>query len=116
MASRWAFCVLHEYLAYSPSTDIYGHSENVKKTKFYLPMIPPKGDWRILTAIDKELHRHKREFFSKTLSDEVFRNFEPIMIDSVDVLCRKLIEDLDSSNWSSPDNMIDLCKCHRHRV
>lgn len=69
----------------------------------------------MLTAIDKDMHRHKRKFSSRPLSDEATRKFEPIMIDHVDVLCGKLIEDLDSGNWSSPKNMIDLYKCHRHR-
>ncbi|KAL2044501.1 hypothetical protein N7G274_003206 [Stereocaulon virgatum] len=56
------------------------------------------------------MHRLKRKLSSKTLSDEVIQKFEPIMIDYMDTLCWKLIEDLDSSNWPSPKDMIDLCK------
>lgn len=75
-------------------------------------MIPSKGAWSILTAIEKDMHRHKRSLSSKALSDNALRNFEPAMIEYVDLFSKQLIEDLDSNQWSSPKNMIDFCPCH----
>ena len=66
----------------------------------------------MLTAIDKDMHRHKRKLSSKALSDEALREFEPIMIDHVDVFSKMLIEGLESSDYSSPKYMVDLCGYH----
>lgn len=79
-------------------------------------MVPSKGAWSILTAIDKDMHRHKRSLSSKMLSDKALHEFEPIMIEYVDMLTKQLIENLDSSQWSSPKNLIDFCKCSHYSL
>ena len=81
------------------------------KAKSYLPMVPSKGAWSILTAIDKDMHRHKRNLSSRALSDKAVRDFEPAMIVYVDLFIKQLTENLYSSQWSSPKNMINLCRC-----
>ena len=106
--------LVNEFEKNSQSLDIYNHSSNVKKAKSYLPMVPSKGAWSILTAIDKDMHRHKRNLSSRALSDKAVRDFEPAMIVYVDLFTKQLTENLDSSKWSSPKNMIDFCGFH-HR-
>ena len=75
-------------------------------------MIPSKGAWSILTAIDKDMHRHKRNLSSRILSDKAVQSFEPAMIEYVDLFTKQLAENLDANEWSSPKNMIDFCTCH----
>ena len=74
-------------------------------------MIPSKGAWSILTAIDKDMHRHKRSLSSRVLSDKAVQNFEPLMIEYVDLFTKQLAGDFHPNQWSSPKNMIDFCTC-----
>ena len=91
------------------SSDIHGHAKNVKKSKSYLPMVPFKGAWSILAAIDRDMHCHKRGLTSKELSDKALREFESTMIDYVDLLSQQLTEDVNQNQWSSPKNMTYYC-------
>ena len=73
-------------------------------------MVPSKGAWSILTGIDKSMHRHKRRLLSKMLSEDALRDFEPIMIEYVNMFMGQLVEDLDMTGWSTPKNMITHCE------
>lgn len=73
-------------------------------------MLPSKGAWSILTAIDKDMHRHKRKLLSKALSDEALKRFEPALNEYVNIFSEKLIKGTEPGQWSSQKNMIDHCK------
>ena len=53
--------------------------------------------------------RYKRNMSYRALSDKAVGDFEPAMIVYVDRFINQLTEKLDSSQWSSPRNMIDFC-------
>ena len=74
-------------------------------------MVPSKGAWSSITAIDTDMHRHKRSLSSRALSDKAVRDFEPAMIVYVDLFISQLTENLGSRQWSSPKNMIGFCGC-----
>lgn len=91
--------------------DIYGQSRNVKKSKGYLPILPAPGAFSVHTAIDKEMHRHKRKVLAQGLSDEALKRFEPTLLACVETLCEKLAEGQYESaeGWTKPKNMAHWC-------
>lgn len=79
------------------STDIYGFSKNVKKSKAYLPMVPNQKSWCTLTTINKDAHRIKRKIVSQSLSDHALKEFEPALHKHIDNFCHKLGKEIRAS-------------------
>jgi cytochrome P450 len=90
--------------------DIFGYKNHVVKSKSYLPMVPEEGAWSTLTIIDKEVHRQRRKVISKALSDSALKDFEPKMIEHMDVFRDQLCGPVDSESWSTAKDMSVLCE------
>jgi len=77
-------------------------------------MIPAPGAYNIFTAIDKEMHRHKRRVLSHGFSDQKIRAFEPTMLHHIAIFVGKLMgspnSDENEKLWSAPFNMTDCCR------
>ncbi|KAG6986541.1 hypothetical protein G7Y79_00078g099950 [Physcia stellaris] len=72
--------------------DIYGQSRNVKKAKGYHAILPAPGAFSVHTAIDKDMHRHKRKVLAQGLSDDALKKFEPTLLACLSKFCEKLAE------------------------
>ncbi|KAI9705274.1 MAG: hypothetical protein M1820_005272 [Bogoriella megaspora] len=75
------------------------------KGQGYKPMVPQPGAWSILTIADKLLHRSRRKGYSKALSDEALREYEPRLIDHIDIFHNRVTPARTSDGWSSPSNL-----------
>ena len=91
--------------------DIYGQSRNVKKAKGYHAILPAPGAFSVHTAIDKDMHRHKRKVLAQGLSDDALKKFEPTLLACLSKFCEKLAEGQGDSeeDWTNPKNMTDWC-------
>lgn len=72
-------------------------------------MVPAPGAYNIFTAINKDVHRHKRKVLSQGFSDQSIRAFEPTMLRHINIFVRTLMgspnSDAVESTWSAPFNM-----------
>ena len=78
-------------------------------------MVPSPGAYNIFTSVDKEMHRHKRKVLSHSFSDHSIREFEPKILEHIDIFLRRLMATADIENaggqWSK---MHDMTECCRH--
>ncbi|KAL8792649.1 MAG: hypothetical protein Q9195_004777 [Heterodermia aff. obscurata] len=90
--------------------DIYGPARNVKKAKGYSALLPAPGAFSVHTAIDKDMHRHKRKVLAQGLSDDALKKFEPALLACLEKFCEKLCGSQDSSvDWTEAKNMTHWC-------
>jgi cytochrome P450 len=70
-------------------------------------LVPKKGQYNIFTAIDKDIHRHKRKMLNQGFSDVNMKKFEPAMLQHIDIFLQNLMTSCDDqgSIWSTPFNM-----------
>lgn len=77
-------------------------------------MVPSPGAYNIFTAVDKGIHRHKRKVLSQSFSDHCIREFEPTILEHVDVFLRRLMASTDpdtvDGKWSTVVNMTHYCR------
>jgi len=86
--------------------DIY-QSERTNKVHSYLVTQIKPNTYSVFNCIDKRLHRIKRRIISKALSEQKMRQFEPLLLQHVDVFLKQLLQ---ASRASDPVDMSDLCK------
>jgi len=86
----------------------------VQKSKSYGPITLVPGTESSVTVVDKSVHKHKRRFMSKALSEKSVRDFEPTMITVIDTYIKSIAEPLlhnkSASEWSEPFEMTSLCR------
>ena len=75
------------------------------KGKAYTPMVPEPGAWSILTIADRTLHRSRRKGYSNALNDEALKQYEPRLIDHINVFHDQVGATENSDGWSAPSNM-----------
>jgi len=77
-------------------------------------MVPDDDSWCTLTCINKSMHRHKRRLFTKGISEDAIREFEPAMRKHLDCFCGKLGEGANPNGegWTGPKNMNDFSRSH----
>ncbi|OTA96263.1 hypothetical protein M434DRAFT_393110 [Hypoxylon sp. CO27-5] len=68
--------------------DIY-NNERVTKSHVY-KLTVSAGKPSVFNTIDKRRHRIKRKLIGQAISDKAMRDFEPIMIEQIDVFIRQL--------------------------
>lgn len=87
-------------------TDIY-LSERTNKVPSYLVTQIKSDTYSVFNCVDKGLHRIKRRMISKALSEQKMRQFEPIMMEHVNIFLKQLLK---YSSAGEPVNMTDRCK------
>ncbi|KAI1764575.1 cytochrome P450 [Hypoxylon sp. FL1150] len=70
--------------------DIY-QNERFKKAQTYL-VSTRNNIFNVFTAIDKDLHRQKRQVVGQAVSERSMRAFEPTMVDKIEVCLRQILE------------------------
>ncbi|RWA04932.1 hypothetical protein EKO27_g10173 [Xylaria grammica] len=86
--------------------DIYG-DERVIKSHVCLLTIQANGVDSIFNAVDRRRHASKRRLIGRAVTDRAMHQFEPIMIEQIDVFLKTLYE---SSLASRPVDMTQSCK------
>jgi cytochrome P450 len=86
--------------------DIYQNERTNKVTSYLNTQIKP-NTYSVFNCIDKRLHRIKRRMISKALSEQKMRQFEPILLQHIDIFLKQL---LISSQAAEPANMSTRCK------
>ncbi|KAI1499232.1 cytochrome P450 [Biscogniauxia marginata] len=86
--------------------DIYDN-ERIVKSHVYLVTLGFTGTINIFSAIDKTVHRSKRKLIGAAVSERAMREFEPTMVEQIDIFLKLILE---SSQASLPVNMSDRCK------
>lgn len=92
--------------------DIYGHGKNVVKSKSYAPIAHATGGLNVLATIEKTTFRRKRRLISQGFSTEALKDFEPRMLQLLNIFCSKIAEGsrLPHNEWTQSKNMRDWCK------
>ncbi|KAH8646938.1 cytochrome P450 monooxygenase-like protein, partial [Tricladium varicosporioides] len=77
--------------------DIY---KNYRTTKpeAYMALGPGLTAYNVFTAVDRDLHRARRQLIGQVITDRSMRVFEPTMIKHVDIFERNLLRASQSSN------------------
>ena len=95
------------------SAEIY-NSKDILKSQIYNTITPAPGAYSTFTAIDKETHRRKRRVLSQAFSDQAIKEFEPVILNHVDIFVNQLAKDIPSHDshdqWSTPLNMTPLSR------
>ena len=88
------------------SEDIYGYGKPFRKAQSYATMVPWEGGWTTATCIDKTLHRSLRHTVVAGISTSSLKQFEPSILENVDIYFQKLLEGprLDGG-WSQARDM-----------
>ncbi|TVY83920.1 Cytochrome P450 monooxygenase apf7 [Lachnellula suecica] len=91
-------------LVFSSATAVLDIYKNDRTTKpaAYMALGPGLTTYNVFSARDKHLHRARRQLIGQALTERSMRTFEPIMIEQVDIFCRNL---LSQSQSSTPANM-----------
>ena len=58
-----------------------------------------------MTTIDKRRHAFKRRINVRAVTDEVFKDMEDILLESIRYFCQKLVDAGSEPEWSTPRNM-----------
>ncbi|KAJ8125852.1 hypothetical protein O1611_g7786 [Lasiodiplodia mahajangana] len=69
--------------------DIY-KGDRTTKPKAYIALGPGLTTPTMLTAIDHQVHRSRRQLIGQVVSERFMRSFEPIMVNEVDLFIRRL--------------------------
>nr|POE86600.1 cytochrome p450 monooxygenase apf7 [Quercus suber] len=87
--------------------EIYGYGNPLKKSSSYLPMVPWKDGWTVISCIDSALHKRMRQTLQAGLSSNSLRAFEEASVRNIDTLVSIITTDADIRNqgWSSPKDM-----------
>ena len=72
--------------------DIYGHGKNVVKFQSYTPTANATGGPNVLSTIEKGVYRSKRRPISQGFSVEALKDFEPKLLQLLDIFCGKIAE------------------------
>jgi cytochrome P450 len=86
--------------------DIYQNERTNKVTSYLNTQIKP-NTYSVFNCIEKRLHRIKRRMISKALSEQKMRQFEPVLLQHIDIFLKQL---LISSQAAEPANMSTRCK------
>ncbi|KAI1326131.1 cytochrome P450 [Xylariaceae sp. FL0255] len=89
--------------------DIY-YNEAVTKSHSYLVGDASLKDKTIFCAIDPDVHRTKRKLIGQVISDRAMRNFEPIMLQQIEIFLQELRRSCHDSRDPEPVNMHRLCQ------
>lgn len=91
------------------------NSKDVQKSVGYTTMVPSPGAYNVFTAVDKNIHRHKRKVLSQSFSDQCIREFEPKILEQANTFVRRLMPAghlVDTiGEWST---VFDMTECCRH--
>lgn len=77
--------------------DIYDNSR-VVKSPVYLATIGYTRTFNVFGAIEKHVHRPKRQLVGAALTDRAMRQFEPTMAAEIDVFLKQLLKSAHDSN------------------
>ncbi len=82
------------------------------KSKSYTPIAHATGGMNLLATIEKTKFRRKRRLISQGFSAEALKDFEPKMLQLLNIFCSKMVEGLGVSDneWTESKNMRDWCK------
>lgn len=87
--------------------DIYD-SPRVVKSFVYLASLGYTGTINVFSAIEKHVHRPRRQLVGATLTDRAMRKFEPTMAAEVDVFIKQILKSTQGSNKLV--NASELCR------
>ena len=91
--------------------DIY-ETDRLVKSKAYLATLGYTGTINVFSAIEKHVHRPRRQMAGAALTDRAMRKFEPTMIREIDVFLKLILESSRSSD--STGQIVDLTdRCRR---
>lgn len=87
------------------------YSKDMQKSFGYTTMAPTPGAYNIFTAVDKDVHRHKRRVINQGFSDRCLRAFEPMILKESDIFVGKFTESQRyQDKWSAPTSMTERCR------
>ncbi|KAI0141755.1 cytochrome P450 [Xylariaceae sp. FL1272] len=87
--------------------DIYKGDKTTKSTA-YIALGPGLTSPTTITALDRDLHRSRRQLIGQALSDRFLRTFEPIMSEQIDLFIHRL-----SLSANTPA-AVDITEYSRH--
>ncbi|KAH9892304.1 cytochrome P450 [Xylariomycetidae sp. FL2044] len=96
-------------LLFNTATALHAIYDNDRMVKSHINsaiMLAP-GVYSLFTVIDKEAHRAKRRIVGSVINERAMRNFEPAMIEQVDILIRLLFT-ASSQSAEQPVNLTPL--------
>ncbi|KAI0201477.1 cytochrome P450 [Astrocystis sublimbata] len=85
-------------------------NEHVTKSHLYLCGNRSLKNKSVFVAIDKDVHRSKRKVVGSVISDRAMRNFEPVMIEQIDIFLREILRTCDHMKIPNPVNIHTRCK------
>ncbi|KAL9619806.1 MAG: hypothetical protein Q9160_005642 [Pyrenula sp. 1 TL-2023] len=89
-------------------------SKHVQKSEAYATLTPAPGAFNLHTSIDRALHRHKRKVVGQAFTEQAIREFEPTIIDNVNIFIDEISKapklSSPASDWSVPLDMSLLCR------
>ncbi|KAK9423577.1 putative Isotrichodermin C-15 hydroxylase [Seiridium unicorne] len=83
--------------------DIY-RTERATKPPIYLATQAKAGTHSLWNSLDRDLHRRKRKVVGRATTDASMRDFEPTMLEQIDIFIEGLAQ-----NLQKPVNMKDRC-------
>tara|TARA_R110002003_G_scaffold79_7_gene7065 strand:- start:3738 stop:5105 length:1368 start_codon:yes stop_codon:yes gene_type:complete len=86
--------------------DIYQNERILKSEAYLVTQIAPKI-FNLFNVVDRNIHRTKRRIVGQGLSDRATRQFEPVMLQQVNVFLTQL---LNASKERRPVDMSEACK------
>jgi cytochrome P450 len=86
--------------------DIYQNERILKSTAYQVTQIAPNV-FNLFNVSDRDLHRVRRRIVGQGLSERATRQFEPIMLQQVNVFLAKLLK---ASQQGEPVEMSEACK------
>lgn len=63
-----------------------------------------------MTTIDNKKHRFKRKLITGKLGEDALLDFQPRLLQHIDIFCDRLAENCTFNEYNEPRNMIELCE------